>query len=96
MPDIAELGVVNGLWNAISHFSLLTGLLLVFGIPIIALIRFLVVGAIIEKPLSKSINWVLGIGWLIGIVLLVYWTFHYLPMLFSNPFWLVIVHWLQM
>lgn len=96
LPDIAELGVVNGLWSAISHFSLLTGLLLVFGIPIIALIRFLIVGAIIEKPLSKSINWVLGIGWLIGIVLLVYWTFHYLPMLLSNPFWHVNVHWLQM
>lgn len=97
MPDIPELGIVNDLWYLISHStSLLLGLLLVFSIPIIALIRFLIVSTVAEKPLSKSINWVLGIGWLLGVLLLLYWTCNYLPMLFSNPFWNINMHWFQM
>ncbi len=95
--DFGDVGVVAQLWNIISHSSsLLFGLLLVLGIPVVALIRFLIVGVLMEKPLGKSINWVLGIGWLIGIVLLLYWTFNYLPMLFASPIWHVNMHWLQM
>ncbi len=96
-PPINDHGMMNSLWQIVLHSSsLLIGLFLVFGIPVIALIRFLIVSAIMEKPLNKSINWVLGIGWLIGVILLIYWTVSYLPMLFSNSVWHIGTNWLPM
>ncbi len=96
-PHLPGMGIPDSLWPVISHSTpLIFGLLLVFGIPIVALIRFLIVSAVLEKPLSKAINWVLGISWLVGIVLLLYWTFSCLPVLLSNPVWHINVHWLQM
>lgn len=96
-PHVPGIGIPDSFWPVISHSTpLILGLLLVFGIPIVALIRFLIVSAVLEKPLSKTINWILGISWLVGIILLLYWTFSYLPVLLSKPVWHINMHWLQM
>lgn len=75
---------MDSLLHALTgSIPLMLGLLFVLGIPVCALLRVILVN-LTNGVFSKTINWLLVIGWLFGLVLLVVGSLHAFTPFFSH------------
>lgn len=91
--NLFDLWVLPGVSSVVPDFSfahalagsipLILGLVFVLGIPLLALLRVILVN-LTNGVFSKTVNWMLVIGWIVGLALLVVGSLHTFVPLFNQ------------